>query len=238
MIVVGISIIAAVDVVSDARPPAFAVVRVVVGEEIVVAVQIRLKVIARPTGNHFQTCSIRTTADRSATFDLNLLAILRTSRSGDTFVAHADIKPAVHAELEATDDVVVERFGAWPEILEQVLALIGFTVAIRIAKDAQIRHVHDIKGTVSPGHSEDSTEIVSENRGLIARWLAVLARCESHNPAVIGFIRANLIHRIFCHKQSSVRCRGHLAGESRGWNGCKQADFKAFSHFRQVCPCV
>ncbi len=107
VVVVGIAVIAAVDVVGHSGPPAVAVVGVVVGEEVVAVVEVRLQVVPRAVGQHLDLGPVGLAAERPAADDLRGLAV-GAGGLQDALVAGGDIKVIVDPELDSRDDVVVQ----------------------------------------------------------------------------------------------------------------------------------
>src|SRR5262249_12810919 len=94
VVVVGITIIAAVDMMRDAGPPAVAVVGVVVREQVVPVVEVRLQMVAGAGGEDLQATAVGPAAQHAAAADLDLAAVLGAGRAGDPLVADRDIKIA------------------------------------------------------------------------------------------------------------------------------------------------
>ena len=63
----------------------------------------------------------------------------------------------------------VRLAGRNAEVGEQLLALVGLAVAVGVAENGQIGHVHDVERAVVPDHAEDGAEPVGEDDRVFAR---------------------------------------------------------------------
>ncbi len=192
VVVERVSVVAAVDVVRDPGPPAVAVVGVVIREDVVAIVEVRFQMIAGARRNDLDARAVGKAAYHSAPLDLDRPAV-GAGRVRNPLVAGRNIEVAIDAELKRPDDVVIEAAIArsWPRSLKRSLR--HDRLCRRrpyLLQDGQKGHVGDIKLAVVPGHAEDGAEALGEDDRIFA-----LAKDE--NTAVVGFIRADLVHRVF-----------------------------------------
>ena len=145
---------------------------------------------------------------------------------GHALVADRDIKISVDADLQPRDDVVVEvvgRAGRDAQVREQLLALVGLAVAVAVAEDGQVGHVHHVERPVVPDHAEDRVELVGEDDRLLA-----VAEQEDAVDRLVR--RPDLVHRVLADEQRAVGRRGHLAGILHGRHRGHQPDLEPVGH--------
>ena len=121
-------------------------------------------------------------------------------------------------------------FRPWvpgPEVLEEVLAGVGLAVAVGVAEDGQAGHVHDVERAVVPGHAEDGAEALGEDD-------RVLALAEEEDPAEVGLVGADLVHRVLGDEQRPVGRGRDLAGVEEVGEAGDEADLEAIGDLGQA----
>ena len=219
---------AAVDVVRDAGPPPLAVVGVVVGEQVVAGVEVRLEVVAGPGGEDLEPGAVEPATQRAPPDDLRGPAV-GPGRPGDPLVTHGNVQIVIDADLEARDDVVVEVVGGAggdAEVGEELPAHVGHAVAVGVPEHGQVGHVHDVEGAVVPDHAEDRVEPLGEDD-------RVLPVAEEQDAIDRLVRRPDLVHRVLADEERPVGRGGHLAGILDGGDAGDQADLEPFGDLRE-----
>ena len=119
--------------------------------------------------------------------------------------------------------------GGDAQVGEQLLALVGLAVAVAVAEDGQVGHVHHVERTVVPDHAEDRVELVGEDDRLLA-----VAEQEDAVDRLVR--RSDLVHRVFADEQRAVGRRGDLAGILHGRHRGHQADLEPVGHLGHRGP--
>ena len=147
-------------------------------------------------------------------------------------VTDGNIKIAVHADLKTRHDMVIEHVrlaGGHAEVSEELLAFVGLAVAVGVAKDGQIRHVHHVERAVVPDHSEHGIQLVCKDDRILT--LAPFGKDENPVPGLIG--GPNLIHRVFGDEECAAGCRRDLTRVLHGRHRRDEPDLEPLGHLRQ-----
>ena len=160
MIVVGIAVVAGLDVMREPGPPAEAVVGVVVGENVVEPIERQAEMIARAAGEMLELRAVEPHPHDAAPFERQCAAV-GPGGLGNPLVAARDVDQPVHPQMNARHDMIVEPIdaGRRPETLGQILAHVGHAVAGGVAEHRVMRGVHHVQRPVVPDQAEHGRQM-------------------------------------------------------------------------------
>ena len=126
---------------------------------------------------------------------------------------------------------VIRRAGGNAHVGEELFPLVCLAVAVGVAQNGEIGHVHHVECPVVPDHAEDRIELLGEDNGLFA-----LAEEQDAVDRLGG--GADLIHGVFADKERPVGGRRDLAGVLHGGDGGDQTNLEIIRYLGHVSACL